>query len=115
MSESNKEQTEIQLTEEKSTEQAGMIQTIGILVQNLDIKYLEKLHEALLKQASRQDALSVLNPRYTSVKRDLFFAKIKNLSHLIAYAQTVEEIKKLALIVNKDDLHKEEIDKFFMS
>lgn len=101
-------------TTEKSQEQANIISSIAIQIYFLDVEYLREAAKRFRDQASRQESMAVLNPRYTQTSNDIIRVQAKALMHLCDYVDSLKEVEKLKKDLQLEESNQELISKMFM-
>jgi hypothetical protein len=104
----------MEITIEKSQEQAEILQMIGICVATLDLEYLEQAAKDTLMQANRQESMAVLNPSYPQVKNDILRTQGQALSCLCQYIGKLKEIDALKLKMKDEDVMRQQIQSLFI-
>lgn len=101
-------------TKENSEQQADIIKMIAIPIMMLDVDYCIDAAKKMLNQASRQEAMSVLNPNHPKIKNDILSKQGKALLTLCEYVNLLREIDKLNLQLKKEQKNRDEILKMFI-
>lgn len=104
----------IELTKEKSEQQALAIELMKPFLFMLDLEYCKELVKAMYNQASMQDTLSVLNPSYDHSKSELINTQATALNHLIRYVEKLKECEALKEKIGVRQNHIAEINKMFL-
>jgi hypothetical protein len=100
---------------EKSTEEAYRIDLINRLLPGLDLIYLRAAYKTLRESHSRNDSMSILNPRpfLHNPMQELEAAKLKQLDLLIQLAENSQAIMKAESNVKDQTQVESELSKFF--
>ena len=101
-------------TTERSQEQADMITTIAVQLHFLDVDYCRDASRRFMAQASKQESISVLNPRYSQTNNDIIRVQAKALMHLCDYVDCLKEVQKLKKDLQLEESNQDMINKMFM-
>lgn len=105
----------MEITEEKSLDQAAIIKVINAYITRLDVEYLTEVAEQLRNQARRQDAMLVLsNDRTQVTKNKILFEKYNALYLLTQYIKTLMQVEKLNSSLADQAKQECEINKLFI-
>lgn len=110
----SKENTEIELTKEKSEEQAEIIIQLAILLQGIDLPYMEKFGAELARQASWQDSAFILNPSASVEKNDLLHKQSEAVGLLCKYIKCLKEVDQLKHKIQIEQQTRERIARMFI-
>ena len=102
------------LTEEKSREQAAIIKSIKPLIRLLDLDYCRALVDEMLSQASRQEAMAVLNIRYSQSKNDSLRMSGIALENLCDYVDSLKECDRIKERIRTEEAQQSDIEKLFL-
>lgn len=109
-----KHEEEIKLTEEKSLEVAGIIESMKGLIHFLDTEYCQALVNGLRRVASKQDSMLILNPSYDFRQTELLEKQADALQHLVDYIADLKKADELKRAVAEGKSHREKINKLFL-
>lgn len=101
------------ITVQKSEEQAAIIRLISVYILLIDIDYCRHTGKTMLDQASRQESMAVLNPNHPQVKNDILRAQAKALLHLCDYVSALKEVDRLKARLDVENKTRDEISKMF--
>lgn len=104
----------MELTPEKSQEQADIITSIKPLLWILDTDYCKVLASAMIDQAYRQDTLSILNPNHSLSKNRLLEKQAKALRLLAEYVDTCKECDEIKKRIAQEGQAMANIAKLFV-
>jgi len=104
----------VEISKEKSQEQANIIIGIALNVMMLDLPYLKEAVKQMRDQASWQQSASVLNPNYNPKKDELLYAQANACQKLIDYVESLQEVDKLKGEVSTYESHREQLAKLFI-
>lgn len=96
------EETKIEVTLEKSQEQANVLLCILIGIKDLDVPYLRNFARNLAEEANRYDSMAALNRNWNTHQSALMAAQAKA-AHLICdYKECLLEVDKLKELVRDE-------------
>ena len=104
----------IELTKEKSEQQAAIIRSIGVMILLLDVDYCRELVKRMYGQASQQEAMAVLMPRHSQTKNDSLRASATALDHLCDYVDALKECDRLKARIQAEEGMQDELSKLFL-
>jgi hypothetical protein len=104
----------MELTEEKSQEQANLIQMIALYIEGIDIEYCTKAAEEMKKQVTFQESIAVLNPSYLPTKNDILNLQAEALEYLINYTKISRKIQKLRKKLKTEEENQNNINDLFL-
>jgi len=104
----------MQLTTQKSQEQANILLNIAIQLNLLDIEYCIEAAKKMKNHAIRQDSILVLNPFYPKSKTDLLSLQGKALTALVDYAELLKQVDELKKQVKIDETQQSKIADMFI-
>jgi hypothetical protein len=104
----------MEITREKSEQQAALIMQLGFIASALDIEYLRECAREIMQQASHQESMAVLNPRHPQSKNILLRSQGVALRKLCDYVDALKEIDRNKEQVSVDEQHADTISKLFM-
>lgn len=104
----------MELSNEKSQQQAEILQSIAVDVFLLDTEYCREVAEAMHDQASRQESMAVLNPSYPLEKNDLIRKKADALIHLCDYVDALKQVRDIEKEVGEKEKVQDQINKMFL-
>jgi hypothetical protein len=90
----------IELTKERSQQLADTLEAIKIMLWGIDIEYAKAVSAAMRQDASRQDSLAVLNPRYNPDKSKLICLQSSMLDNIIEYVEKGKQVDALKTEIN---------------
>ena len=102
------------ITREKSEQQAALIMQVGFIASALDIDYLRECARQIMQQARHQESIAVLNPRHPQSKNNLLRSQGKALHTLCDYVDSLKEADRMKEAFSVDEQHAETIAKLFM-
>lgn len=105
----------MELSVEKSQEQADIIASINILLHALDIDYCRELVNQLRGQAGRQEGMAVLLPTYPQKGNDLLRTQAKALEYLVNYVESLKGIDELKKELRQDQAQGDQIRQLFVN
>lgn len=106
--------TNAELTQERSRQQADIIATVGMLLSQLDVAYCEHVAKAMRDQASRQEAMSILNPGHALKKNDLLRAQGRALAQLCSYVRALQRVDALKEELGVEEAAMDQVRKLFV-
>lgn len=77
----------MEITTEKSKDQAAIIQLINAYIPMIDVEYIEEAAKQTQRQADSYDTMAVLNRMWTPAGADLLRTQASALKHLAAYVR----------------------------
>jgi hypothetical protein len=104
----------MEITREKSEQQAAFIMQIGFIASALDLDYLRECGRQIMQQASYQESMAVLNPLHPQSKNNLLRSQGKALFNLCDYVESLKEVDRMKEAVSVDEQHADTIAKLFM-
>lgn len=103
----------MELTVEKSQEQAGVLLNILIAIHELDVTYMRNFAQNLNKSASLYDSTAVLNRNWNEHGHNLMLLQAKAANLICDYKEILQEITKTKELVADAKEHQKFIDKLF--
>ncbi len=103
----------MELSIQKSSEQAEIISSIVLLLYGLDVPYLRHFANTLNQQANQYDSMAALNRNWKASKSQLMAAQAKAITCLCDYKDALQAIDKLKVEVAEEDEQNHFIDKLF--
>jgi hypothetical protein len=104
----------MEITREKSEQQAALIMQLGFIASALDIEYLRECGNKMMQQALYQESIAVLNPRHRQSKNALLRSQGEALLTLCDYVDALKEIDRMKEAVSVDEQQADIISKLFM-
>lgn len=104
----------MELTQEKSEQQAEIIRMIAVPVALLDVEYCREIAKGMFDQVRMQLSLAPLNPRHPLIKNNLLGAKAAALNLLCDYVTKLKEVNELQKQLENQERWHGEIDQLFM-
>ena len=104
----------MELTEEKSQEQANIIQMIALYIEGIDTEYCTQAAKEMKKQVTFQESIAVLNPSYLPTKNDILNLQLEDLEYLINYTKISRKIQKLRLKLKTEEENQNNINDLFL-
>lgn len=104
----------MELSKEKSEEQADIIRTIGFLVVQLDTNYCKKVAMEMNNQANVEMSISILKPDYSFIKNEIIKVQSGALMDLANYVEKLKEVERLRQQLTVENKAKNEINKLFL-
>jgi len=104
----------MEISFEKSKEQADIIKTIAIIAHGLDLEYLKEGAKQLRQQGSFQNSISILSYKDHSKKTELLLLQAKALNSLCEYIENLKEIDRHKKSMANWDAQQDEINNLFM-
>ena len=107
------EKTNVEVTLEKSQEQANVLLCILIGIKDLEVPYLRNFARNLAENANTYDSMAALNRNWNTHQSALMAAQAKA-AHLICdYKECLEEVDKLKELAKDEREQNKFIDKLF--
>lgn len=103
----------MKITKEQSEKQAGVILDVLFALIPLDIPYIRHFATVLNQDASKYNAMAVLNRNWKQSKHDLMVAQAKAANLLCDYKETLQRIDELKKEVQEEDERNQFMDKLF--
>lgn len=98
---------------EKSQQQANILILISNHLRELDADYLKEASKRMFNDANRQESIAVLNPRFNRDKTILMKAQSAALGTLVDYINILKECDELKTKIAMRDNSISEIEKLF--
>lgn len=99
---------------QQSQDLANQVEIIKLQLHFLDIEYAKECADAFANQANRQEAMAVLNPRYSQSRNQLLRSQAKALFHLVEFVEALKEADELKKTVKQEDETMEQISQMFV-
>lgn len=101
-------------TVEKSELQAEVIKTVAFFLNTLDIEYCRSVGESMMKQAARQEAMTVFNPTHPQLKNELLRKSGKALKVLCEYTDLLKECDELRKQIKDEEGQRNKLNNLFV-
>lgn len=103
----------IELTVEKSQEQAEILFQIGFLANMIDHEYMKEVGKAMKKQSHFQDSALILNPGHPQLKNRILSKEADAVNLLCDYIDSLKEIDMLKNQLSEEENIRDNIKKMF--
>lgn len=103
----------MEVTVEKSQEQAGVLLNILIAIHGLDVAYMRNFAQNLNKSASLNYSMAALNHNWNEHEHNLMLLQAKAANLICDYKEILQEITKTKELVADAKEHQKFIDKMF--
>ena len=104
----------MELSEEKSIEQAEIIKMISVPIICLDVDYCRRLAAEFIKKANIQNSMIVLNPSHSPIKNEILQKQGHALNFLVEYVEALKKVDALKIKLKKEESIQHEISKMFI-
>lgn len=104
----------MELSQEKSKEQADVIYGIATYIEFLDIEYCKTIGKEFIDRASYQESAMILNPAHPQIKNDILRTQGKALLDLCRYAEGLKEIQRMKQELGHQEANQEAMKKMFI-
>jgi hypothetical protein len=105
----------MQVTIEKSQEQASVLSIIAMMTQQLDPEYLIEVSNQLSEKSQRMDSMAVVVTRYNPDKSRLLESQAKALRSMVEYINALKKCDELRDSIRSNEAAREEIDSLFQT
>jgi len=104
----------MELSQEKSKEQADVIYGIATYIEFLDIEYCKTIGKEFIDRASYQESAMILNPAHPQIKNDILRTQGKALLDLCRYAEALKEIQRMNQELGHQEANQSALKKMFI-
>ena len=104
----------MELSQEKSQQQAEIITFIALYIEVMDIEYCKKAGKEFIERASYQESAMILNPSHPQIKNDILRTQGKTLLDLCRYAEGLKEIHRMKKELGELEANQEVIKNMFI-
>ena len=102
------------LTKEQSEELALQLIMINVHAQQIDLEYAQMVVDSFKNQASRQEALSVLNPMHPQAANDRLRVQAEALRYLLKFIELSKKADELKATAESDRNMRQTIQQLFI-